>query len=44
MVNHAEAVNGLNIILEEVSGLDGQAMKNLAETLRNQRVKNLSSS
>ena len=35
MVNHAEAVNGLNIILEKVSGLDGQAMKNLAETLRN---------
>ena len=35
MVNHAETVNGLNIILEKVSGLDGQAMKNLAETLRN---------
>lgn len=35
LVSHAEEVNGLKLILEKVSGLDGQAMKNLAETLRN---------
>ncbi len=35
MLSRAESIHGLQVLLEKVSGLDGQAMKTLAETLRN---------